>query len=34
MAEKFFENALSQEKELEYYKAKSSNQVKQISYGK
>lgn len=32
--EKFLKNALFQEKELEYYKAKTSNQVKQISYGK
>lgn len=32
--EKFLKNALSQEKELEYYKAQSSNQVKQIVYGK
>lgn len=32
--EKFLKNALFQEKELEYYKAQSSNQVKQISYGK
>jgi len=32
--EKFLKNALSQEKELEYYKAQSSNQVKKISYGK
>lgn len=31
--EKFLINALNQEKELEYYKAESSNQVKQISYG-
>lgn len=31
--EKFLKNALTQEKELEYYKAQSSNQVKQISYG-
>jgi len=32
--EKFLKNALSQEKELEYYKAKSSSQVKQIAYEK
>lgn len=32
--EKFLKNALSQEKELEHWKAKSSEQIKEIAYGK
>jgi transposase-like protein len=32
--EKFLVNALHQDKELEYYKAKSTNEVKKIVYGK